>query len=61
MTKTTDNTNRVIDYFVGHPEEFSMLKGLLIATHAMDAAAAKKFEAMIDPALIAARMDAINR
>jgi hypothetical protein len=59
-TSRTDTTNRVVDYFRGHGEEYSMLKGLLLATHAMDGVDARQFDSLIDTMMVAKRMDEIN-
>lgn len=53
-------TNALIDAFRGLPDEFTMLKGVLCAPNAWALDDSKRFNALIDTSLIAARMDALN-
>ncbi|HDR8994410.1 TPA: hypothetical protein QDB01_000287 [Burkholderia vietnamiensis] len=53
-------TNALIDAFRGLPDEFTMLKGVLCAPNRWSIDDSKRFNAMIDLSLIAARMDALN-
>lgn len=53
-------TNDLIDRFRGLPNEFYLLKGVLIATNGWGFDDIKRFNALIDTSLIAARMDALN-
>lgn len=56
------NTEALLASFRGLDDEFAMLKGVLCAGHALDYASPshKKFYAVFNGNMIAARMDEIN-
>ncbi|ALL68697.1 hypothetical protein K788_0000280 [Paraburkholderia caribensis MBA4] len=53
-------TQKVINHFRGLPGEFSMLKGLLCASHSMEGHDEVRYRYFFDSSLIAARMEEIN-
>lgn len=53
-------TQKILDYFRGMPDEFLLLKGLLIAQHPFNWAESKAIRTAYDGGMIATRMDAIN-
>ncbi|HDR9033327.1 TPA: hypothetical protein QDB07_000776 [Burkholderia vietnamiensis] len=53
-------TTGLIDRFRDLPNEFYLLKGVLCATNGWSFDDSKRFNALIDTTLIAARMDALN-
>lgn len=60
-TSRIARTNALIDAFRGLPDEFTMLKGVLCAPNGWTLDDSKRFNALIDTRLIAARMDALNK
>lgn len=53
-------TQQILDYFKGMPDEFLLLKGLLIAQHPFNWADGKAIRTAYDGGMVATRMDAIN-
>jgi len=61
LTKVQRDTVEIIKYYTGMPNEFYMLKGLLILSHVSDTTEwTKKCSRMYDAGMIAARMDVLN-
>jgi len=56
MDDKKKRTLKVIEYFKGLPEEFSMLKGLLCYTYGLPAGE----DSIFDNIMIAERMDVVN-
>jgi hypothetical protein len=61
LTKRAERTKQLIDYFRGLPEEFGMLKGLLLAGHIMKDQDVVRYRYFFDSIRIAERMDEITR
>ena len=63
MTRTTQRairTETLLSLFRGNNDEFTMLKGVLCASHGLTGAANKRYAELFDSHLIAVRMDALN-